>query len=309
MTTPLILAPDSSFAQLSERLSEVGWQMVGNAAQPIVPGEPEHAVFQRAGAENLFYSFNPVCRLRVLDRSELASPSDLALSSAVDTATVRAWLSAGDERTVLRGILAAGQLADPGLAAPIEPHRHHPRAAIAQAATRVLDALNKHKDEPGSADNEQRARIQALMAAELLKQQLTPVLQALAHDRDGGIAATLRPRSGDYALAFQPDAVAAAAAAYSHAWSSEAPRVSSVPSGSQLRIDVAPAGMLADDNALSKHFPGGYRGIAHLLDPHRIWVRWKYLPPGESVGMSYDGLVWLGDHWVWFPKPYRLLSP
>ena len=51
--------------------------------------------------------------------------------------------------------------------------------------------------------------------------------------------------------------------------------------------------LLVEDNELSRGFPGGYRSIAPLLDPHRVWVAWKLIPPGKDAGMSYDGLVWL----------------
>ncbi len=81
------------------------------------------------------------------------------------------------------------------------------------------------------------------------------------------------------------------------------------PAGSDFRIRIAPAGMLTYDNELSRHFPGGYRTVAVLLNPHRTWVAWKVIAPGHSAGMAYDGLVWLDDHWVWFPKPYRVLAP
>jgi hypothetical protein len=74
-----------------------------------------------------------------------------------------------------------------------------------------------------------------------------------------------------------------------------------------ITSEIAPAGMLASDNELSRRFPGGYRRIARLLQPHRVWVSWKYLRPGADAGMAYDGLVWLDDHWAWFPKPYRAL--
>jgi hypothetical protein len=66
--------------------------------------------------------------------------------------------------------------------------------------------------------------------------------------------------------------------------------------------------MLASDNELSRPFPGGYRAIAAKLNPNRIWVRWKFCRPGETAGMAYDGLVWVDDHWAWFPKPYRALA-
>ena len=54
-------------------------------------------------------------------------------------------------------------------------------------------------------------------------------------------------------------------------------------------------------------FPGGYRSIARHLVPERIWVTWKYLTPGRSSGLAYDGLVWCDDHWAWLPRPYRVL--
>jgi hypothetical protein len=40
-----------------------------------------------------------------------------------------------------------------------------------------------------------------------------------------------------------------------------------------------------------------------LLDPQRVWVAWEVIPLGKSAGMAYDGLVWIEDHWAWFPKP------
>jgi hypothetical protein len=65
--------------------------------------------------------------------------------------------------------------------------------------------------------------------------------------------------------------------------------------------------MLADENDLSLQFPRGYRSIAHWLQPERIWLAWKYLAPGAQSGVAYNGLVWMDDHWAWFPKPFRVL--
>ena len=42
------------------------------------------------------------------------------------------------------------------------------------------------------------------------------------------------------------------------------------------------------------------------LLPGRIWAAWRYVTPGRTAGLSYDGLTWCDDHWAWFPKPYRL---
>ncbi|WP_066341953.1 Imm49 family immunity protein [Azohydromonas lata] len=153
----------------------------------------------------------------------------------------------------------------------------------------------------------QAARAVALAAAAAVSAQLRPLLEALGQDRDGVLAASLRPRAGDYALAFAPAVADAARDAYEALWA-EPPRVRLAVPGSRLVCHVAPAGLLGGANELSRSFPGGYRGVAALLDPHRVWVAWKLLPPGQDAGMAYDGLVWLDDHWAWFPKPYRVLA-
>ena len=38
-----------------------------------------------------------------------------------------------------------------------------------------------------------------------------------------------------------------------------------------------------------------------------VWAAWKYVVPGATSGLAYDGLVWCEDHWSWFPRPYRVL--
>jgi hypothetical protein len=66
--------------------------------------------------------------------------------------------------------------------------------------------------------------------------------------------------------------------------------------------------MLVEPNELSREFFSSYRRIARWLNPHRVWVAWEYLAPGESSGLACDGLVWCDDHWAWLPKPYPVLE-
>jgi hypothetical protein len=66
--------------------------------------------------------------------------------------------------------------------------------------------------------------------------------------------------------------------------------------------------MLREDNELSRQFPQGYRAIAHWLNPNRVWIAWKYIKTGQSSGQAFNGLVWVDDHWAWFPKPFRALG-
>src|SRR5262249_33903444 len=151
---------------------------------------------------------------------------------------------------------------------------------------------------------EPRAHAEALAAAEVVKAGVTPLLKFLP----GAPADPLRPRPEDYVKVFVPEAVEPARDAYEKLWEAKVQVEPLRPGQSDLRIAVAPAGMFREDNELSRKFPVGYRGIAHLLKPERVWVAWKYANPGESSGMAYDGLVWCDDHWVWFPKPYRFVG-
>jgi hypothetical protein len=144
---------------------------------------------------------------------------------------------------------------------------------------------------------------------EVIRAQLMPLLEALAHDAEGKIVAQIKPRDEDYEHAFVGEAARLARAAYAALWVQQPPRTAQLAPAVEVEVRcfLAPAGMLADENDLSRHFPQGYRAIAQWLQPQRIWVAWKYLRPGAQSGEAYNGLVWLDDHWAWFPKPFRVL--
>jgi hypothetical protein len=152
---------------------------------------------------------------------------------------------------------------------------------------------------------EQQLYLNTMAAAEFVEQNIAPLLDALRKDFDRRIVEQLRPRIEDYALVFEPEFVDMARAAYQRIWQ-QSLAVETGPAQTEIRVAAAPAGLLQSENDLSRPFPGGYRGIAYCLNPRRVWVAWKYVEPGKSSGMAYDGLVWCDDHWAWFPKPYRV---
>lgn len=152
------------------------------------------------------------------------------------------------------------------------------------------------------------AKTLALATAQVIATQVRPIMEALAKDNEGEVVKALTPRPDDYQKVFVPDAVETARAGYTAARAGRLDLDYPSSEQSELRIYVAPAGMLGHDNELSRHFPGGYRAIAHLLNPHRVWAAWKYVRPSTGSGLAYDGLVFVDDHWVWFPKPYRVLG-
>jgi cytochrome c556 len=58
----------------------------------------------------------------------------------------------------------------------------------------------------------------------------------------------------------------------------------------------------------AKKFPGGYARIAEKLKPGVLWCGWKFVKPGETLGMAFDGLAFVNNHWVWVPKPFRAVK-
>jgi hypothetical protein len=117
----------------------------------------------------------------------------------------------------------------------------------------------------------------------------------------------LKPRDEDYAAVFLADAAMRARAGYQQLWASP-PKALGKPNQTKIKAFAVQADAFASDNEFSREFPGGYRGIASQLAPDKIWVAWKMIEAGGELGMSYDGLVWLRDHWAWFPKPWRVLE-
>ncbi len=191
-----------------------------------------------------------------------------------------------------------------------EPGRFQPErlAAYLSALTGELNKIEAALP-PGPAaeeDSEAAARAAAMLSIGVIREQVLPLLRALAADTTGELAAQLQPRPEDYARVFVGEAVEAARAGYTQLWGGGPPRVRPV-APIELQCHVAPAGFLAEENELSAHFPAGYRAIARWLNPQRVWVAWKYIPSGQSAGQAFNGLVWVEDHWAWFPKPFRVL--
>ena len=150
-------------------------------------------------------------------------------------------------------------------------------------------------------------RLLAEISMTALSSRLEPILQAIAADRGGAALRELRPRPDDYAKAFVEAAEPLARERYERLWDTGIGFRRPV-GRTRIAINVAPAGALTDDNPMSRPFPGGYRSVAHLLTPARVWARWQYRSPGDTTGLSYDGLAWCDDHWAFFPKPYRVLT-
>ena len=62
------------------------------------------------------------------------------------------------------------------------------------------------------------------------------------------------------------------------------------------------------DVIVNLDLPGGYNRIKGRLKPDVRIYGFKYVAPGQSIGMAYDGLIKVGDDWILIPKLWRAFS-
>lgn len=119
----------------------------------------------------------------------------------------------------------------------------------------------------------------------------------------------LKPASADYRAVFVDDAAAKAEASYDKLWSDPKAVIAADPANTELVLFKATTDELQKwAPSAEAEFPGGYKRIANRYKPGLTVYRWKYVKPGEKLGMAYDGLIYVHDHWAWFPKPWRALG-
>lgn len=118
--------------------------------------------------------------------------------------------------------------------------------------------------------------------------------------------AALKPQPTDCERVFTPQAAAVAKPLYDSLWL-QLPAWPVRTDQTELRVFVAQGQDFATRHPRQQEFPGGYQSIASYLLPNVIWVCFEFAVPG-SMGIAFDGLVWMDDRFAWFPKPYRALA-
>lgn len=120
---------------------------------------------------------------------------------------------------------------------------------------------------------------------------------------------TLRPGTADYKAVFIDSVAERAETGYSNMWNGGKAAITAKDGQTELLLIKATTDQLiAWPPEVDAEFPGGYKRVAHRFKPGLTVYRWKFVKPGETSGMAYDGLIYLGDHWAWFPKPWRVVG-
>ena len=138
-------------------------------------------------------------------------------------------------------------------------------------------------------------------AREVLSQFTKPGANAAA------LSLQLRPTSADYAAVFEGPAAAKLEAAYGPAWDKGAMVISGKPEQTEVRLSFATSEDLKTGGPGAQNLPGGYKDVATQLKRGVVIYAFKFVKPGQDLGMAFDGLTHVNGHWVIFPKPWRVL--
>lgn len=112
-----------------------------------------------------------------------------------------------------------------------------------------------------------------------------------------------RPKKDDFHQVFKADVAEKVYHNYEVVFASETPYPYANAGQTSLLLGLSKPESFAN----SRIFPHGYQGLEEYLNPNITWLAWKFVEPGKQRGLAYNGLVWLEDRFVWFPKPWKLL--
>ena len=121
------------------------------------------------------------------------------------------------------------------------------------------------------------------------------------------LTAKLRPETADYEAVYKQPLAGQLAADHAGLWNSGA-ALRPNPGQSELLLVFATTDQLIAGDAVLREFPGGYETARGHLNPGFPIVRFKFVKPGERLGMAFDGLVHVNGRWVLIPKPWRSMK-
>lgn len=120
------------------------------------------------------------------------------------------------------------------------------------------------------------------------------------------LSKALRPTTADYTAVFEAEFAKAAEATYADAWEKGQMVLAPKAGQTELKLWSATTADLKAWNDKAASFPGGYKDVAAKFKDGLTIYRFKFVKPGEDLGMAFDGLVNVNGQWRVFPKPFRV---
>ena len=135
------------------------------------------------------------------------------------------------------------------------------------------------------------------------RELLTAFLQPEADTK--ALTAALRGTKADYEAVFSTDFATKLAALHEPMWQSGAAIGPKESQTAMLLHGITSAEIKAWSANAALHLPGGYEKIKDQFKDGLTVYAFKFVKPGETSGMAFDGLVHVNGAWRFFPKPFR----
>lgn len=127
-----------------------------------------------------------------------------------------------------------------------------------------------------------------------------------ATDR-GALTMQLKPTDADIRAVYAEPLASKLIAGYAGMYQAGA-AIGPKPGQTQLLYVQTTTGALKSGAPVAAEFPGGYKEVTKYILKDVPIVRFKFVAPGETLGMAYDGLIHVNGRWVYMPKPWRGLE-
>lgn len=139
------------------------------------------------------------------------------------------------------------------------------------------------------------------------KQLLTEFLRPDADRKK--MTMELRPAKEDYKAFFKDESDATRAEAYfNKLWDSGEAVVAPKDGQTELRLFSATPKQIDAFEGDYAEFPTGFQALAGNLNPDLNVYAFKFVKPGETTGMAFEGLTHVNGKWKLFPKAWRYLE-
>ena len=116
----------------------------------------------------------------------------------------------------------------------------------------------------------------------------------------------LRPTEADYAAVFDAPLAAKVRAMYEPAWTSGALVISPKEGQTDVLIAGVPTSEVRQwSPKAAAILAGGYKAVAANFKEGNTIYAFKFVKRGETLGMAYDGLIFVNGHWCIMPKAWR----
>jgi len=134
------------------------------------------------------------------------------------------------------------------------------------------------------------------------------LVEALMKSSDkAGMVAKMKPTKADLEALFDASAIETMTAHVETVYATVGD-IKMKPEQTEVLFNAATSEDFTNATDAAKKFPVGYARLAPKLKPGVTWYAWKFVQPGESSGMAFDGLAHINGRWVWIPKPFRAVA-